>query len=107
MDLDISAENIDFKYIMKHQKLIKENLKKRDEVVLDDYKMVSFKIGQEYYGIDIMRVKEILKKKNFTIVPNTLDFVLGVLNLRGEIIPIIDIAIMFHHWSRKQTTIKI
>jgi chemotaxis signal transduction protein/chemotaxis methyl-accepting protein methylase len=89
---------MDFKFLMEHQKTLNKNLKsKRDEQVFEyDYKIVSFKIGHEHYGIDIMCVKEILKEKKFTRIPNSLDFVEGVLNLRGEILPVIDLARMFH-----------
>lgn len=90
-------KQMDFNYIITHQKTIKDNLaKKNKKVVKFDLKLVTFKLGSEYYGIDIMYVKEILMENKFTIVPNTLDFVLGVLNLRGEIIPIIDIGKMFN-----------
>ncbi len=93
----IETNKMDFNYIIKHQKEIKDSLAmKNKEVVEYDLKIISFKLGNEFYGIDIMYVKEILMEKKFTIVPNTLDFVLGVLNLRGEIIPIIDLGKMFN-----------
>ena len=61
-----------------------------------DYKMVTFSLAGKDYAIDIMKVKEIAKAGNFTYVPNTLPFVLGVYNLRGEIIPIIDLRLFFN-----------
>jgi purine-binding chemotaxis protein CheW len=61
-----------------------------------DFKMVTFRLGGKDYGIDIMKVKEILKGNNFTFVPNTLPYVAGVYNLRGNIIPIIDLRKMFY-----------
>lgn len=61
-----------------------------------DFKMVTFRLGGKDYGIDIMKVKEILKGNNFTFVPNTLPYVAGVYNLRGDIIPIIDLRKMFY-----------
>ncbi|OHD13816.1 MAG: hypothetical protein A2086_07610 [Spirochaetes bacterium GWD1_27_9] len=95
----INTKNLDFKYLMENQKALNKNLKSKtiDSKMLEfDFKIVSFKIGQEYYGIDIMCVKEILKEKKFTRIPNALEFVIGVLNLRGEIMPVIDLARMFH-----------
>lgn len=95
--MSVETNKMDFNYIIKHQKEIKDNLAiKSKEVVEYDLKIISFKLGNEFYGIDIMYVKEILIEKKFTIVPNTLDFVLGVYNLRGEIIPIIDLGKMFN-----------
>jgi len=61
-----------------------------------DLKIVSFMLGQQYYAIDIMAVKEIINASKFTRIPNALDFVMGVLNIRGEIIPIINLGKMFH-----------
>ncbi|NOY07347.1 MAG: chemotaxis protein CheW, partial [Spirochaetes bacterium] len=55
-----------------------------------DFKMVTFSIAGKEYAIDIMKVKEISKERNFTYVPNAPMYVLGVHNLRGEIIPVID-----------------
>ena len=96
--MNLSDKNLDFKYLMKHQGELSKNLadKKVKKVVEYDFRMVSFKIGHEYFGINIMNVKEILKENKFTRVPNALDFVIGVLNLRGEIISVIDLAKMFH-----------
>lgn len=61
-----------------------------------DYKMVTFSLAGKDYAIDIMKVKEIAKAGRFTYVPNALPFVLGVYNLRGEIIPIVDLRLFFN-----------
>ena len=63
---------------------------------LVDFKMVTFSLAEKDYSIDIMHVKEIAKAGRFTYVPNTLPFVLGVYNLRGEIIPILDLRLFFN-----------
>lgn len=61
-----------------------------------DFKVVSFELGSDHYLVDIMQVKEIRKSSNFTYVPNAKKYVAGLDNLRGEIIPIIDLRIMFN-----------
>jgi purine-binding chemotaxis protein CheW len=61
-----------------------------------DFKMVTFSLAGKDYGVDIMRVKEIAKDSDFTFVPNTASYVKGVYNLRGDIISIIDLRIMFN-----------
>jgi len=96
--MDVNLEKMDFKNIIEYQKDYKESYNKKKEIIEYDFKIVSFKLGKEYFGIDIMNVKEIKKIRRYDItrVPNTLDFVKGVLNLRGEIISIIDLATMFH-----------
>src|SRR6056297_2357918 len=67
-----------------------------------DYKMVTFSLAGKDYGIDIMKVKEISKAKRFTYVPNADPYVRGVYNLRGDIISIIDLRIMFNLPAPKQ-----
>jgi purine-binding chemotaxis protein CheW len=61
-----------------------------------DFKMVTFSLAGKDYGVDIMNVKEIAKADKFTFVPNAASFVRGVYNLRGDIIPIIDLRQFFH-----------
>ena len=61
-----------------------------------DYKMITFSLSGKEYGVDIMNVKEIAKADKFTYVPNAASYVRGVYNLRGDIIPIIDLRQFFH-----------
>ncbi len=61
-----------------------------------DFKMVTFSLAGKDYSIDIMKVKEISNANKFTFVPNSLPFVKGVYNLRGDIISIIDLRVMFN-----------
>ena len=56
---------------------------------------VVFKLGNEEYGIDILRVKTIEKMSSITRVPKTPSYVKGVMNLRGEIVPIVDLRARF------------
>ncbi|MDR0473480.1 MAG: chemotaxis protein CheW [Treponema sp.] len=68
--------------------------KERAETV--DCKIITFSLAGKDYGVDIMNVKEIAKADKFTYVPNAASFVRGVYNLRGDIIPIIDLRTFFH-----------
>lgn len=63
----------------------------KQEINREQY--VIFQIGPEEYGVDINAVKEIIKPTKITNVPNTDDHVLGVINLRGQIVPVVDL----HH----------
>ncbi|MGH1438798.1 MAG: chemotaxis protein CheW [Cellvibrionaceae bacterium] len=56
---------------------------------------LSFMLGSESYGVDILSVKEIRGWEDATLVPNSPDYVKGVVNLRGTIVPIIDLRIRF------------
>ncbi|MCL4553285.1 MAG: chemotaxis protein CheW [Candidatus Marsarchaeota archaeon] len=53
--------------------------------------LVVFDIGDEVYGVDISRVQEIIRMQTITQVPGAPPFVEGVINLRGKIIPVIDL----------------
>ena len=53
--------------------------------------LVGFKIGKELFGVDILMVQEIIRAAPITPVPNSPDFVEGVINLRGNILPVIDL----------------
>ncbi|MDC7225677.1 MAG: chemotaxis protein CheW [Spirochaetales bacterium] len=76
----------------------------KDKTDIVDYKMVTFSLGGKDYGIDIMKVKEISKASKFTYVPNSIPFVKGVYNLRGDIISVIDLRLMFHLPVPENTT---
>jgi purine-binding chemotaxis protein CheW len=57
---------------------------------------LSFKLGQEEYCLDILSVQEIRGYDTVTSIANTPDFIKGVINLRGNIVPIVDMRIKFH-----------
>src|SRR5262245_22125731 len=57
--------------------------------------VLTFALGQEVYGVDILRVKEIRGWSPVTRIPQSPASVLGVLNLRGAIVPIIDLRVRF------------
>jgi purine-binding chemotaxis protein CheW len=57
--------------------------------------LVSFHIGSEEFGLDILRVQEINRMVEITRVPNAPPFVSGVINLRGRVIPIVDLRERF------------
>lgn len=53
--------------------------------------LVGFTIGKELFGVDILMVQEIIRAAPITPVPNSPEFVEGVINLRGNILPVIDL----------------
>jgi len=60
---------------------------------LNTEQYLTFSLGEEEYGVDILRVQEIKSWVDVTFVPNTPDYLCGVLNLRGAIIPIVDLRL--------------
>lgn len=67
----------------------------KHETVAESKQIVCFKIGKEEYGLDILLVQEILKLPEITKLPKAADYVLGVIDLRGKIIPVTDLSIKF------------
>jgi purine-binding chemotaxis protein CheW len=55
----------------------------------DLLQLVSFHVGEEEFGLDILRVQEIIRTQQLTRVPNLPDYIDGVINLRGKVIPVI------------------
>lgn len=62
----------------------------------DELQLVSFNIGSEEFGVDILKVQEINRMVEITRVPQTPHYVEGVINLRGKVIPIIDLRKRFN-----------
>ena len=58
--------------------------------------LVTFQLGEELYGVNIMDVKEIVRVQNVRSIPNAPMYVEGIFNLRSEIIPIINLDKRFH-----------
>ena len=58
-------------------------------------KYLTFVLAEENYGIEILKVREIMGLMDITSVPRTPDFVKGVINLRGKVIPVIDLRLKF------------
>jgi purine-binding chemotaxis protein CheW len=61
----------------------------------DIVQIASFRIGAEEYGVDISQIQEIIRMVEVTRVPRTPDYVDGVINLRGQLIPIFDLRTRF------------
>ena len=61
----------------------------------DTLQLVTFKIDQEEFGVEILKVHEIIRMMEITKIPNSPDFVKGVINLRGKIIPIVSLRQKF------------
>ncbi len=58
-------------------------------------KFLTFSLANEEYGIGIMKIKEIIGMMPVTVLPQTPEYVKGVINLRGKVIPIIDLRLKF------------
>ena len=67
-----------------------------NDIDRDSEQFLTFLLAGEEYGIDILRVQEIKGWEEATEIPNTPDYIQGVINIRGTIVPIIDLRQRFH-----------
>jgi purine-binding chemotaxis protein CheW len=58
--------------------------------------LVGFRVGRETFGVPIAMVREIVRLPEITAVPNAADFIEGVINLRGKIVPVVDLRKRFN-----------
>lgn len=65
--------------------------------------LIAFRLGEQAYCIDIMQVREIRGWTPATSIPHAPEFVMGVINLRGTVLPIVDLAARFGHPATQAT----
>jgi purine-binding chemotaxis protein CheW len=65
----------------------------RDQIVIQQ--LLTFLLDGEVYGADISQIQEVLEYRRVTKVPRTPEFMLGVINLRGQVVPVIDLRRLF------------
>ena len=71
---------------------------------------LTFVLSDEVYGVGILHIREIIEYDNLTIVPLMPDFISGVINLRGNVVPVVNLARRFEHQQKeigKRTSIVI
>src|SRR3954462_8167807 len=78
-----------------------------DQSTSGNTELISFAIGEDQYGVDIMSVREIKGWSDITHLPKQPDYVRGVLNLRGVMVPIIDLRCRFGQGLTEATPIHI
>ncbi len=66
-------------------------------------KHLTFKLAEEEYGLEILKVQEIIGMMNVTRVPKMPEFIRGVINLRGKVIPVLDLRLKFGMETRDDT----
>lgn len=75
----------------------------KKEISAIDGRFLTFVLGSEIYGIEILNASEIIGLIDITTVPQPLDYMKGVINLRGKIIPVIDLRMKFSMQEEKHT----
>lgn len=80
---------------MTEQLQVNESLEAMGEVEDGAEQYLTFILGDEEYGVEILRVQEIKGWNSVTSIPNTPEYLCGVLNLRGTIVPVVDLRLRF------------
>jgi purine-binding chemotaxis protein CheW len=65
------------------------------ELATDSWQYLTFRLGDESFGIDVLKVREILDLVEVTKVPRSPEYMLGVINLRGSVVPVVDLRKRF------------
>lgn len=78
-----------------------KNILEEEDTLKDKY--LTFTLGDEVYGIDISVVIEIIGIQKITSVPEVPEYVKGIINLRGKIIPVVDMRLRFRRQFREYT----
>lgn len=76
----------------RYKQLTFEDIKMVSKENLDERQVVIFSLADEEFGVNIVEVKEIIKVEEVTRIPNSPDYVTGILNLRGSIVLVVDLA---------------
>ena len=71
--------------------------------ITETVQYLTFKLSDEVFALDVAKVREILEITNITKVPQTPDFMRGVINLRGSVVPVIDMRLKFGMSATEQT----
>ena len=79
----------------------------KDAAVAGSNQVLTFTLGEETYGVDILRVQEIRGWSPVTRIPQAPAHVLGVLNLRGSIVPIVDLRMRFNLQRAEYTPLTV
>ena len=72
-----------------------DQVKTDEKISRAEVKLATFRVGVALYAIDILRIKEIIRPIKVTVIPNAPPFIEGVINLRGAVIPVIDLRKRF------------
>ncbi len=78
---------------------------KDEESVEETIQVINFRLGKDEFGIDIGSVKEIIRVENITHIPEAPSFIHGLANLRGQIIPVLDLASQFGLTGKEESTV--
>ena len=83
---------------------LKEQISNDNLASMDVTQFLTFQLNEDSYGIDILSIKEIVDHGSVTKVPMMPDFIAGVINLRGNVVPVVDLALRFSQQPSLRTS---
>jgi len=86
-----------------HEQQFKNNIHFESFKVNKVTQFLTFELNNEAYGINILKIKEIIDYGNITRVPMMPEFIEGVVNLRGSVVPVVNLALRFSQRSSPKT----
>lgn len=95
MSLEAAADQLQMINALEKRKQDQQSRKAQQEEVVY-HQWATFRVDNELYGIDVMQVKEVLRFSKITPVPGADISILGIINLRGNVVTVIDTRQMFH-----------
>jgi len=82
---------------MAEDQALKENRHNEVEIVEENFEeFVTFVLGDELFGVNVLKVHEIIGVTDITPVPNTMKYLKGVINMRGNVVPVVDLRRKFN-----------
>lgn len=86
-----------------HEQQLEKNIRYESFKVNKVTQFLTFELNNEAYGINILKIKEIIDYGNITRVPMMPEFIEGVINLRGSVVPVVNLALRFSQQSSPKT----
>jgi len=74
----------------------KEELYEREELKEENQQLVIFRLAQEWYGVEISKVKEVIRVGKITYLPSSPEYITGIISLRGNILSVTDLKTIFN-----------
>lgn len=91
--------------------MIDESVSRTDEQITnqDSQQYLTFQLDNEFYGIPVVEAKEVIEFKKITRIPYVPAYIRGIINLRGDVVPVIDLPSLFfdRHYDRKSLSYTI
>jgi purine-binding chemotaxis protein CheW len=89
--------------IMDNHQAVEEKLQNEDQQIYNSEKYLIFNVGNETFGIPVKKVREVIEYCKIFVIPSVPDYIAGVINLRGDVIPVIDLTCRFYGYKCDKT----